>query len=86
MRGTRPSAASYRHVAGLDSRALRERRGNPEDLSPGIPPRVILPLCHSERSEESLSPWRFFSGILRCAQNDTGGRNVWSRTQGLWRY
>src|SRR5690606_18203960 len=31
-----------------------------------------LHLCHSERSEESLSPWHFFSGILRFAQNDTG--------------
>jgi hypothetical protein len=33
MRGVRLSAASYRHVAGSHGRALRKRRGNPEDLS-----------------------------------------------------
>jgi PAS domain S-box-containing protein len=31
-RGTRPSATCCRHAAGPDSRALRKRRGNPEDL------------------------------------------------------
>src|SRR5690606_15893325 len=36
-------------------RALRKRRGNPEDLPPTTLPRVIRPSCHSERSEESSS-------------------------------
>jgi hypothetical protein len=46
-------------VAGMrpapHSCALRKRRGNPEDLPPTTLPRVIPPLCHSERSEESSS-------------------------------
>jgi hypothetical protein len=46
-RRTRPSAASYKHPANPDSRALRKRRGNPEDLPPtplpiSFCPRVIL--------------------------------------------
>jgi hypothetical protein len=55
MGGTGPSAARCRHTAGLHCRALKKRRGNPEDPSPTTLPRVILPLCHSERSEESNS-------------------------------
>src|SRR5690606_647932 len=53
--GTRRSAACCRHATRPDSRALRKRRGNPEDFSPTPLPRVIPPLCHSERSEESYS-------------------------------
>src|SRR5690606_27275673 len=34
--------------------------------------RCRLSMCHSERSEESLSVRHFFPGILRFAQNDTG--------------
>jgi hypothetical protein len=54
-RGTRLSAACCRHAACPHGSAHRKRRGNPEDHSPTTLLRVILPSCHSERSEESLS-------------------------------
>src|SRR5690606_16885405 len=68
---------------------LREAKNllapQPSEFSPHTPPpRVIL--------SEAKNPYdvmqRFFSGILRCAQNDTGGLNdtgwgCWGKVFGI---
>src|SRR5690606_2771127 len=68
----RQSVAGCRHAAGPEGRALRKRRGNPEDLPPKPPP------CHSafvsfraKRRIPTTMRGAPFLGILRCAQNDT---------------